>query len=99
MGFYGFQEGIGLIHKQMTALLAKRGVTAIEASGGAFDPEVQQAITCCFAMDYLEGQDHTIDRPAESAVLFCLRPEAMRLAAMKLPIATRFVSRASTGAV
>ena len=28
-------------------------------------PDVQQAITCCFAMDYLEGQDHTIDRPAE----------------------------------
>ena len=30
-------------------------------------PDVQQAITCCFAMDYLEGQDHTIDRPAEYA--------------------------------
>jgi hypothetical protein len=28
-------------------------------------PEVQQAITCCFAVDYLEGQDHTIERPAE----------------------------------
>lgn len=28
-------------------------------------PENQQGITCCFAMDYLEGQDHTIDRPAE----------------------------------
>ena len=28
-------------------------------------PDVQQAITCCFAMDYLEGQDHTIDRPVE----------------------------------
>ena len=28
-------------------------------------PDVQQAITCCFAMDYLDGQDHTIDRPAE----------------------------------
>lgn len=27
-------------------------------------PDVQQAFTCCFAMDYLEGQDHTIDRPA-----------------------------------
>jgi hypothetical protein len=30
-------------------------------------PDVQQAFTCCFAMDYLEGQDHTIDRPAEYA--------------------------------
>jgi hypothetical protein len=30
-------------------------------------PENQQAITCCFAAEYLDGQDHTIDRPAEYA--------------------------------
>lgn len=30
-------------------------------------PANQQAITCCFAADYLDGQDHTIDRPAEYA--------------------------------
>jgi hypothetical protein len=28
-------------------------------------PENQQAITCCFAVDYFEGEDHTIARPAE----------------------------------
>jgi hypothetical protein len=28
-------------------------------------PDNQQSFTCCFAMDYLDGQDHTIDRPAE----------------------------------
>jgi hypothetical protein len=28
-------------------------------------PDNQQAITCCFAVDYLDGQDHTIERPAE----------------------------------
>lgn len=28
-------------------------------------PENQQSFTCCFAMDYLDGEDHTIDRPAE----------------------------------
>jgi hypothetical protein len=28
-------------------------------------PENQQAFTCCFAVDYLDGQDHTIDRPTE----------------------------------
>jgi hypothetical protein len=32
---------------------------------GAPRPDVQQALTCCFAMDYLDGQDHTIERPAE----------------------------------
>ncbi len=29
------------------------------------DPENQQAFTMCFAVDYLAGQDHTIDRPAD----------------------------------
>jgi hypothetical protein len=28
-------------------------------------PLNQQGITCCFAVDHLEGQDHTIERPAE----------------------------------
>ena len=30
-------------------------------------PDNQQAITCCFAMEYRDGEDHTIDRPAEYA--------------------------------
>ncbi len=28
-------------------------------------PRNLQAFTCCFAVDYLPGEDHTIDRPAE----------------------------------
>jgi hypothetical protein len=28
-------------------------------------PENQQSFTCCFAMDYLPGEDHTLDKPAE----------------------------------
>ncbi len=28
-------------------------------------PANMQAFTCCFAIDYLDGQDHTIERPAE----------------------------------
>lgn len=30
-------------------------------------PDNQQSFTCCFAMEYLDGQDHTIERPAEYA--------------------------------
>jgi hypothetical protein len=30
-------------------------------------PDNQQAITCCCAIDYLEGQDHTIEKPTEYA--------------------------------
>jgi len=29
------------------------------------EPANQQAFTCCFAMDYVEGEDHTIERPRE----------------------------------
>lgn len=32
---------------------------------GAADPMDMQAITHCFAMDYLEGEDHTIEKPVE----------------------------------
>jgi len=31
------------------------------------NPLDQQAVTWCFAMDYVAGEDHTIDRPAEYA--------------------------------
>ena len=31
----------------------------------AAQPANQQAFTCCFAMDYREGEDHTIDRPRD----------------------------------
>jgi hypothetical protein len=33
----------------------------------AADPANQQAFTVCFAMDYLDGEDHTIDKPADYA--------------------------------
>ena len=31
------------------------------------NPDNQQSFTCCFAVDYLDGQDHTIERPADYA--------------------------------
>jgi hypothetical protein len=31
----------------------------------AAQPQNHQAFTCCFAIDYLDGEDHTIDKPAE----------------------------------
>lgn len=30
-------------------------------------PQNQQSFTCCFAMDYINGEDHVIDRPREYA--------------------------------
>lgn len=48
------------------------GAESQKETGESHAPEVanpgcQQAFTCCFAMDYIEGEDHTIDRPAEYA--------------------------------
>lgn len=36
-------------------------------AAAAAQPLDQQAVTWCFAVDYLAGEDHTIDRPAEYA--------------------------------
>jgi hypothetical protein len=33
----------------------------------AAQPDNQQSFTCCFAMDYIEGEDHTLEKPAEYA--------------------------------
>jgi len=36
-------------------------------AGPAARPQNMQSFTCCFAMDYLAGEDHTIDRPRDYA--------------------------------
>ena len=40
-----YRSGVELIYKQLQDLLAKRGVTPIEAAGKPFDPQFHQAIT------------------------------------------------------
>ncbi len=40
----GFAEGVRLIYKQLGDLLAKHGVTPIEAEGELFDPNVHEAV-------------------------------------------------------
>ena len=40
----GYRAGIELIYKQVTEVLRKKGVTAIEAKGADFDPHVHQAV-------------------------------------------------------
>jgi len=39
-----YRKGVELIHRQMTELLRKRGVTSIEAVGADFDPRIHQAV-------------------------------------------------------
>ena len=40
-----------------------RGQTEEPHAAAVAQPENMQAVTVCFAMDYLSGEDHTIDRP------------------------------------
>jgi hypothetical protein len=42
-----------------------RAQTGEESAPERARPDAQQAFTCCFAMDHLPGQDHTIPRPDE----------------------------------
>jgi hypothetical protein len=42
-----------------------RAQTGEPHAAGLADPENVQAITCCFALDYRHGEEHTIDRPTD----------------------------------
>jgi len=47
-----YRRGVELIHKQMLDLLARRGVTPMEALGADFDPHLHQAV----ASEAVEGR-------------------------------------------
>jgi len=51
-----FRRGVELIHKQMLDLLRKRGVTAIDALGADFDPNVHQAVIHESSAEHREGE-------------------------------------------
>jgi molecular chaperone GrpE len=44
-GAESYRRGVELIHRQLTDLLSKRGVTPVEAMGAAFDPYYHQAVS------------------------------------------------------
>ena len=52
----GYRKGIELIYKQLTDLLAKRGVRPVEAVGQPFDPNFHQAITYETSPGHAEGE-------------------------------------------
>jgi molecular chaperone GrpE len=52
----GYRQGIELIHRRMMELLARRGVTAIDAVGADFDPNLHQAVTTAPAGARRDGE-------------------------------------------
>ena len=51
-----YRQGVELIYQQLQDLLARRGVTAIDAVGQTFDPHVHQAITYESSPGRAEGE-------------------------------------------
>jgi molecular chaperone GrpE len=51
-----YRKGVELIHRQMTDLLKKRGVKAIEAVGTDFDPRYHQSVMHEVSADHREGE-------------------------------------------
>ena len=51
-----YRQGLEIIHRELTELLRKRGVTAVEAIGADFDPHVHQAVAHEPAPDRRDGE-------------------------------------------
>jgi molecular chaperone GrpE len=51
-----YRQGVELIHRQLTSLLEKKGVTPIVALGADFDPHLHQAVTQEVSAEHREGQ-------------------------------------------
>ena len=55
-GAQAYRRGVELIHRQLTEVLRKRGVRAIEALGADFDPHFHQAVSHEPAAGHREGE-------------------------------------------
>jgi molecular chaperone GrpE len=55
-GADAYRRGVELIHKQLTDLLARRGVKPLEALGADFDPHLHQAVASEPAEGHRDGE-------------------------------------------
>lgn len=55
-GAEAYRRGVELIHRQLSEILRKRGVTPIEVTGADFDPHLHQAVTYEPAEGKREGE-------------------------------------------
>ena len=51
-----YRQGVELIHRRMMEVLARRGVTVIDAVGTDFDPNLHQAVTTAPAGAHRDGE-------------------------------------------
>ncbi len=75
-----YRKGVELIYKQLQDLLAKRGVTPIEAAGKPFDPQFHQAITYEPSPGRAEGEVLEVVRRGYMHGERLLRPAMVKVA-------------------
>jgi molecular chaperone GrpE len=75
-----YRKGVELIYKQLQDLLAKRGVTPIDAVGQPFDPRFHQAITYEPSPGHAEGEVLEVVRRGYMHGDRLLRPAMVKVA-------------------
>ncbi len=75
-----YRKGVELIYRQLQDLLAKRGVTPIEAVGTPFDPRFHQAITYEPSPGHAEGEVLEVVRRGYMHGDRLLRPAMVKVA-------------------
>jgi molecular chaperone GrpE len=75
-----YRRGVELIHKQMLDLLARRGVTPMEARGADFDPHLHQAVASEAVEGHRDGEVIDVLRKGYLINDRLLRPAMVKVA-------------------
>ena len=79
-GADAYRRGVELIYKQLTELLARRGVTVLDALGADFDPHLHQAVTSVPADGHRDGEVVEVLRTGYLLNDRLLRPAMVKVA-------------------
>ncbi len=79
-GAEAYRRGVELIHKQLTELLARRGVKVLDALGADFDPHLHQAVASEPADGHRDGEVIAVLRTGYLLNDRLLRPAMVKVA-------------------
>jgi len=79
-GAEAYRRGVELIHKQLTELLARRGVKVLDALGADFDPRLHQAVASEQADGHRDGEVVAVLRTGYLLNDRLLRPAMVKVA-------------------
>ena len=79
-GAEAYRRGVELIHKQLTELLARRGVRVLDALGADFDPRLHQAVASEKADGHRDGEVVAVLRTGYLLNDRLLRPAMVKVA-------------------